>query len=176
MTNKQKDQKSSAFSPFRHSKYSVWFSTKSHPHWDVVCWSGADVESTFISHQNPTSYLGRNTTSKKLSLMTKSKHHSLVRYLLRSNFKMSFITNQKTTSIRRWDQVVNRRLKNLHFQPIYNQTPTSYLCRNTSPQWHSFWPNEKVILVSYDVEKHVLNRFRISLIFNQITTWTRRRI
>ena len=132
MTNKQKEQESSAFSPFRHSKYSVSFLTKSHPHSDVVCWSETDVESTFISNQKPTSYLGRNTTSKKHSLITKSKHHSLVRYLLRSNFKMSFITNQKTTSIRRWDQVVNRRRKNFHFQPIHNQTPTSYLRRNTT--------------------------------------------
>ena len=84
-------------------------------------------------NQNPTSYLGRNTTSKKLSLITKSMHYSLFRYLLGSNFKMNFITNQKATSIRRWGQVVNRRLKNLHFQPIHNQTPTSYLRRNTSP-------------------------------------------
>ena len=132
MTNKQKEQKSSAFSPFRHSKYSVWFSTKSHPHWDVVCWSGADVESTFISHLNPTSYLGRNTTSKKLSLIAKSKHYCLVRYLLGNNFKMTFITNQTATSIRRWDQVADRRQKNLKFQPIHNRTPISYLRRNTT--------------------------------------------
>ena len=142
-------------SPYRHTQLKLTWDPQTH----VTC--------------APTSYVGQNTTSRKLSLSIRSQPIPDVIFWSKRNVKKTFIFNQITTKSRRRILVGTRRQKNFHFQSNHNQTLTSFFGQNATSKKLSFsirlQPIPDVIFWSErDVKK--------TLIFNQITTKSRRRI